>query len=403
VPGSASVLVVDDSAVQRDHAVKLCQAAGFEHTHTAANGHEALSTLSGLVKVPDLLIIDLEMPAMDGSQLLDRLHQLGIDAPIIVASSREHSLLELVADLGSALGLRIIGALQKPLTAESLHQSLRRSTHWPKKIIAKQSTGIDAASLSEAIRTQSLHVHYQPKVEMRTGLVRGVEALARWTHATLGAVSPADFIRVAEAHDLIHDLTLLVMDQAMLQTAAWMARGLHLSLAVNLSPRLLDRPALADEIIAIQERHALPANQIVFELTEGSIVSSRGAALGSLARLRLRGFGLSIDDYGTGFSSLQQLARFPFTELKLDRSLVAGAHERKNLQVILRSALDMADKLGIKSVAEGIELLEEWRLLQELGCNFGQGYLIAKPMSGPELTTWMKECRLSRSDLGLPA
>jgi EAL domain-containing protein (putative c-di-GMP-specific phosphodiesterase class I) len=119
-----------------------------------------------------------------------------------------------------------------------------------------------------------------------------------------------------------------------------------------------------------------------------------GTALSVLAQLRLRGFGLSIDDYGTGFSSMQQLARIPFTELKIDRSFVQGAPSRESLQVILRSAIEMADRLGLTTVAEGVETLEEWRMLQEFGCTLGQGWLIARPMAGDEVPGWMKRHRL---------
>jgi EAL domain-containing protein (putative c-di-GMP-specific phosphodiesterase class I) len=116
-----------------------------------------------------------------------------------------------------------------------------------------------------------------------------------------------------------------------------------------------------------------------------------GAALGVLARLRLKGFGLSIDDYGTGFSSMRQLARIPFTELKIDRSFVHGAHQRNNVRVILESALDMARRLDLVTVAEGVETPEDWRLLQEFGCDVGQGHLIARPMPGSEIAPWLEQ------------
>jgi EAL domain-containing protein (putative c-di-GMP-specific phosphodiesterase class I) len=225
---------------------------------------------------------------------------------------------------------------------------------------------------------------------MRTGIVRGVEALARWHRPNLGFVPPDYFIEIAEREGLIHDLTLSVMTQAMAQSADWNARGLRLSMAINLSPRLLDDPSLVEEVSALANRYGLAASQIILEITETSMVAYLGAALGVLARLRLKGFGLSIDDYGSGFSSMQQLARIPFTELKVDRSLVHGAHLRANLRVILQSALDMARRLDLVTVAEGIETPEDWRFLQECGCDIGQGYLIARPMPASEIPQWLK-------------
>jgi len=226
-------------------------------------------------------------------------------------------------------------------------------------------------------------------VDIHTGLARGVEALARWLHPRHGMIAPDRFIPLAEEQGLIHGLTMAIMDQALAQAALWNARGLKLTMAINLSARLLDSPGLVQEIAGLQAFHGVPPEQIVLEITESSVVAHFGAALGILARLRLKGFGLSIDDYGTGFSSMQQLARIPFTELKIDRSFVHGAHQRNNLRVILQSALDMANRLQLVTVAEGIETLEDWHLLSEFGCSIGQGYLIAKPMPAVAIPQWL--------------
>ena len=183
---------------------------------------------------------------------------------------------------------------------------------------------------------------------------------------------------------------MAIADMALAQAAAWNARGLQLSVAVNLSPLLLDRPALVHEIEDLVRAHCLDPAQVMLEITESSLATCLGTALALLARLRLRGFGLSLDDFGTGFSSLLQLARVPFTELKVDRSFVHGAAQRKHLRLMLASALDMARRLELVSVAEGVETLEDWHLLQELGCTVGQGWLIAPAMPADELPAWRK-------------
>jgi EAL domain-containing protein (putative c-di-GMP-specific phosphodiesterase class I) len=395
----ASALVVDDSAVQRNHAVQLCHEVGITTVYSASNGREALGLLAGLARQPELLLVDLEMPTMDGSQLLEQLQKRGINIPILVVSSREDALLELVKEMAILLGLSVIGALHKPLCADALRHALSNSTGCAAPALDRPALPIDAKALAAAIEQGDIHVHYQPKADVQTGIVRGVEALARWTHPALGPVPPVDFIRLAEQSDLIHALTMWVVNGAMLQTASWMAYGLHPSVAINLSPLLLDRAELVDEVVSAQQCHGVPADRVIFEITESSLFSSKAVALGALARLRLKGFGLSIDDYGTGFSSMQQLTRIPFTELKIDRSFVHLAHERRSLRVILRSALEMASTLGITTVAEGVETIEDWRLLQRLGCSLGQGYLIARPMCASDLTTWLKEYRFRRTDL----
>jgi EAL domain-containing protein (putative c-di-GMP-specific phosphodiesterase class I) len=195
---------------------------------------------------------------------------------------------------------------------------------------------------------------------------------------------------MAEKENLIDSLTQLVMRQAFAQVAHWNRAGLHLSLAVNLSPTLLKRTAIINEISALALQNQLRPEQVTFELTEGSLVTGLGEALGSLTRLRIKGFGLSIDDYGTGFSTMHQLAHLPFTELKVDRSFVRGAHKRHNLRVILQSALNMAHRLNLISVAEGIETIDDWRLLQEMGCVVGQGWFFSKAMTPDEIAPWIR-------------
>lgn len=349
--------------------------------------------------MPDLLIVDLEMPTMDGPELLEQLNQRKIDIPIIVCSSHERALIRTVQEMGSVLGLRVVAALQKPLSAASLRDALRKVDSVQTLKAPAEQLPIDANELKAAIEHREILVYFQPKADIRTGEVRGVEALARWHHPTLGFVPPDQFIPLAESSDLIHPLTLHVMNEAMLQIAAWKARGLNLSLAVNLSPQLFERSELAQEIGSLQRTHGLAAEQIVLEITESSVPKRVGTALGVLARLRMRGFGLSIDDFGTGFSSMQKLARLPFTELKIDRSFVHNAHQRENLQVILRSALEMASQLKLTSVAEGIETMEDWRLLQQYGCTLGQGWLIARPMPSAELGSWLRRHRSRAHEL----
>jgi EAL domain-containing protein (putative c-di-GMP-specific phosphodiesterase class I)/FixJ family two-component response regulator len=393
-PAIASLMVVDDSAVQRSHAAEICRELGVSLVYEAGNGEEALDLLSMLILPPCLLILDLEMPGMDGVELIQQLHQRGLEIPLIVASSRESVLIHSVETMARALGLQVLATLQKPIRREQLALAIERYGRGP-RTAGRSASGVAAplpskAELARAIESGEIFAHYQPKVDIRTGIVRGVEALARWRHPENGLIPPDRFIPLAEQEGLIHALTLAMLEQAFAQAAVWNGRGLKLSVAINLSARLLDSARLVGEISALSDRHMVPPEQIVLEITESSVVAYLGAALGVLARLRLKGFGLSIDDYGTGFSSMQQLARIPFTELKIDRSFVHGAHQRRNLRVILQSALDMARRLELVTVAEGIETIDDWQLLQEFGCGVGQGYLIARPMAADDLPNWLR-------------
>ena len=398
-----SLLIVDDSIVQRTQVMALCRELGVEMIYETASGAEALELLRMLVLPPDLMIVDLEMPAMDGIELIEEMHRRQMFVPMIVASSRELVLIEAVERMARNLGMPILTGLRKPLDAQALRQALadwavaRRDTS--SKAIASAACEFDVDDLAQAIAAGGIEVHYQPKVDMLTGVVRGVEALARWRHPRLGFVPPDQFIAVAEREGLVHALTMSVMDRALGQAAHWNARGLSLSMAINLSPHVLESPALVQQIVDLLARHGLQPDQVMLEITESSVIDCLGAALGVLARLRLKGLGLSIDDYGTGFSSMQQLARIPFSELKIDRSFVRDASRRPNLRVILQSALDMARQLGLSSVAEGIETMDDWWLVQACGCNVGQGFQVARPMPADDLPHWLHTHQLRLPDM----
>jgi len=392
LPKILSALLIDDSSVQRAHGVRLCKQLGIRTVHEATNGSEALALLDGLEHRPSVLIVDLEMPTMDGPELLTQLRQRDIDVPIILASSRDRALIHSVSHMGSVLGLRILGAAQKPLTSaalEALLSNLGKEIQAPSRRVPAPS--IDAEALESALERHEITVHYQPQIEIGTGRVRGVEALARWNHPTLGLIPPDRFIPLAEQGEAIHRLTLQVMNQAMMQLAAWQAQDLDLCMAINLSPALLGHSDLVRTISQLQESYGLEPRQVILEITESSLLSDLAMALSVLTRLRLRGFGLSLDDYGTGFSSMQQLAQIPFTELKIDRSFVQNVYEVQKRQVLLRSAVEMANELGLVTVAEGVESEQELQLVRACGCTLAQGWLFSKPLAGNELLAWLTD------------
>jgi EAL domain-containing protein (putative c-di-GMP-specific phosphodiesterase class I)/FixJ family two-component response regulator len=400
----ASLLVVDDNIVQRIQVVALCRELGIDMIYEAGSGAEALELLSLLVLPPDVAIVDLEMPGMDGIELIERLHERRLAIPLIVVSGREAVLIDTVETMARNLGIPVVAGIRKPLRSETLAAAL---DGWDRERAAPAAAAgreplppIDTRELAEAIRSGAIVAHYQPKVDMARGLVCGVEALARWTHPLHGPIGPDRFIAYAEQEGLIHELTMAVLRQAFADAARWHANDLALSLAVNLSPRLLEDPSLVRELSQLLDDHGLDARHVVLEITENSVVDCMGVALGVLARLRLKGFRLSIDDYGTGFSSMQQLARIPFTELKVDRAFVHGAAQRTNLRVILQSALDMSRQLGLVTVAEGIETLPDWQLVRDSGCGVGQGFLVARAMPADELPRWIAAHEARVRELG---
>lgn len=402
-PMLRSALIVDDSLVQRNHAVNLLQQIGVDQVMDVGGGEQALALLASLAhhELPEVAIIDLEMPGVDGVQLIQRMRELSILVPIIVASGRDLLLIHTVEAMAKSIGMPILGSIKKPLRLEPLNGLLdqrerilnqrRRTAAQPSCV--SDASGLDAQDLRRAMQDKHVAMHYQPKVSLQTGTVHGFEALARWRHPELGMVPPGVFIPLAEREGLIRDVTLALIASCFKESSYWCgssAMSVDPKMAINLSPLLLGDRGLVDEIGSLVQQHGLHPGQIILEITEGSLAPNMATALATLARLRLKGFGLSIDDYGTGFSSMQQLAQCPFTELKIDRSFVCGAHERPNLRVILKSAIDMARQLELSTVGEGIESMEDWETLRAMGCAIGQGYLIARPMPGAEVPGWLE-------------
>ena len=242
--------------------------------------------------------------------------------------------------------------------------------------------------LRRAMDDGELAVVYQPKVDLLSGAVGGAEALVRWEHPSRGLVLPASFVGHAEHTGLIRPLTMHVLEAALAQVGDWRRAGLHLKVAVNLSVRnLLDR-ALPDDVAGLLRKWDVPATALELELTESTIMADPDRARTILEALHDLGVGLSIDDFGTGWSSLGNLRKLPVDEIKIDRSFVAGMADDGHDATIVRSTIDLARNLGLRVVAEGVESDPVRRRLAALGCDLGQGYLFSRPMSGEALVAW---------------
>ncbi|MFC3625197.1 EAL domain-containing protein [Vogesella amnigena] len=385
----AGVLVVDDSAVQRRSAVELLRGMGVQQLYEAADGHDALKLLRMLQPTPAVILLDLEMPGMDGIETAQQLVREENCPGLLIASSAEPSILNAVAGMAEALGLPLLGTLRKPLTRQSLSLALAHfeGAH-VKGVSNAPPPQVAVPALAEALRLRQIIPYYQPKIRLTDGSVAGLEALARWRMPDGQLVPPVSFIEVAEKNGLIDELTLIILDQVLQDLVRWHALGFNPTVAINVSaPSLSDR-GFGNAIIERVAAANIPPPSIVLEITESALVGDLAAALGTLGRLRLKGFGLSIDDYGTGFSSMQQLSRLPFSELKLDGSFVRHSPDKWQLRTILEAALGMGQRLGLATVAEGVETQKELALIYQMGCQYAQGYLIAPPMPGSELLGW---------------
>ncbi|WP_122679425.1 bifunctional diguanylate cyclase/phosphodiesterase [Pseudomonas viridiflava] len=247
--------------------------------------------------------------------------------------------------------------------------------------------------LRKAPQNGELMLHYQPKLDIRQGTVRQAEALLRWAHPQFGNVSPAEFIVLAERTGSIHLLTNWVIEEAMRQLAEWRKRGLMLQVSVNISADDLLGDDLAGFVVGLLKQYGVPAEQLVFEITESAIMSQPEKALVVLHKLRDCGISLSIDDFGTGYSSLAHLKRLPVQELKIDQSFVRDLDETSEDAVIVRSTIEMSHNLGLKVVAEGVEYQHSLDLLRRWHCDTAQGYLISRPLTAAAFETWIVKTR----------
>jgi EAL domain-containing protein (putative c-di-GMP-specific phosphodiesterase class I) len=242
--------------------------------------------------------------------------------------------------------------------------------------------------LRAALERGQLELYYQPKIHAPSGEITGAEALMRWHHPQRGMVSPGVFIPIAERYGLIGALGLWVIDEACRQVRAWRDSGLRMRVAINLSVHQLRQPDLAERIGAALQRHQINPDLITCEITESSAMEDTDVTMRVLGQLATLGVHISIDDFGTGHSSLSYLRKLPAHELKIDRSFVLDLETSDDARKVASAVINLAKALNLQVVAEGVETEGQNRILRELGCDQLQGYLFAKPMSAKALVVW---------------
>ena len=238
-----------------------------------------------------------------------------------------------------------------------------------------------------------LRMVYQPKVSLRDGTLKRVEALVRWDDPELGAVPPSRFVPLAEKHGLIDQLTQWGLRTTLRQWLAWRDEGLDTCLAFNISALSLDQLDFPDLVERMCRALDVPTDRLVLELTEGA-TQPLVKLMDTLTRFRIKGIGLAIDDFGVGYSTLMQLRQLPFTELKIDRFFIEDAPSSKDSALIVKSIIDLAHGLNLTVTAEGIETLDQLLLLREQGCDVAQGYFVAQPLAPDQMHDWIKDWRL---------
>jgi EAL domain-containing protein (putative c-di-GMP-specific phosphodiesterase class I)/CheY-like chemotaxis protein len=383
--GGRRLLVVDDERIQRLIVTRAVESVGFT-VDGAADLDEAAEWLSR--RTYDAIVLDLSLGAREGVSLLHALRAGGGDPLVVLISGMDARVRTASCRLAEALGLRVGGALEKPIVPATLRALLRDVAPREAANQAAPAKVPSAAELSTALDRGEITVAFQPKVALASRRVTGLEALARWHPAEYGPVPPDLFIPLAERHGLITKLTRQVLRQSLVACRSWRVRNPECGVAVNISPLMLANPELPEEIDAALVEAGVAPGVLIAEVTEGVVIADPLLAIEVLTRLRIKGIRLSIDDFGTGHSSLLSLMRLPFNELKIDRSFVAVCETDPEAWKIIRATISLAHELGLDVVAEGVETASIEERLIGAGCDIGQGWRFGRPMPAVAIEAW---------------
>jgi len=393
------ILVIDDDADMCDLIAATASDLGLRCQ--TAKSSEAF--FEALAPDTDLILLDLIMPHIDGIEILRRLGESRHQAGIVVMSGVGTRVLQTAETLASALGLSIVGQLTKPFSIAQLEEIFTRSPVTAVSIVAGEvaPSPFGAAEILSAVEQEEFVLHYQPQVEIATGRCLGVEALVRWQHPTRGLIPPNDFIQFAEQFDLIDRLTWLILKRGMSEMGGMMdPGGDNLTVSFNLSVRSLRDLTFPDNFISITREYDVLPEKVILEITESGLIRELTRTLDVMARLRMKGVRLSIDDFGTGFSMMQQLRHIPANELKIDKSLVQSL-QSDDSKVMVEKIIELTNELDMVSVAEGVETSQQLGFLRDKNCDIAQGYLFSKPIPLHELLVWLEAHQTRRGSASL--
>lgn len=387
-----SILVLEDEPFQRLIAVTALQKLGVQRIYQAEDGASALAVLQSCGGV-DIVLCDLRMSGMDGLAFLRHASQSCAVHSVILSSAVEPHLRQAVLSMIRTLGLDCLGDLGKPFDMERVARMLAQYE-------ASQSRGLGEPEvmelpsrneLLEGLELGQFEAWFQPKVDLRSGQLIGVEVLARWRHPQRGVLAPVQFLQLMEAHGLINHMFWQIFRQGLELQRNLARTGRSLNVAFNLQPAQLSDSALPERVRECLEEFDLPAEGVTFEVTETGMFSAPTTGLENLMRLRMMGCGLSMDDFGTGYSSLDRLCDLPFSQVKLDASFAHKLTSQPRSSAVISSVVALAKAMDISLIVEGIETCQQHERLLSLGCTEGQGFLFSRPLARPDLDRLLVE------------
>ena len=371
-----SILIVEDHPFQRMYLQNLLSKLGNFYLECAQDGVEALACLQR--RNFDLVLTDLLMPGMDGVQFIQRLAALRSKPALAIMSAASRRMLMAASLVARNLEVNVIGLISKPVQASALRHLIGQLMALRDSTPNLPVTDIDRESLLHGLDSAEIQAWFQPKKALSNGRIVAAEALARWIHPEHGVLLPGVFLPALNAFNLEERLLWHMLEQGINAQAKWAKAGYDIPMSINLPTHLLNSDDLPDRILEFVLRHNGVPGKILFELMECSTPHQISNFYAGACRLRIKGFGLSQDDFGKGYSSYINLVSTPFTELKIDRALVSGCNDNEELAQALASIVGLGRQLGLTVVAQGVETAQELAFLRKIKCTQVQGFLISQ-------------------------
>lgn len=385
----SKVFIIDDEQQVADMLAEVVELAGFTPSvYVDARRFFADESYDD----NSVILLDLNMPVMDGVEVIRELAKHQCRSPLILMSGYDMGVLHSAEKLADAHQLEIISSFTKPIHLNQLmdtlvdHKNLIRGNSNKSGALNFVPTRDD---IYNGIVNNEMELFYQPQIELATGKIFGAECLIRWDHPEHGLLAPFAFLDQTEEYNLMDELTSKVLELALSQQSKFYRKNMSVPLSVNVSADSIRSIQLPEQLNDRLRAHQLNSRNITLEVTESVLMGELVTSLDILTRLRMKNFSLSIDDFGTGFSSLSLLHKIPFNELKVDKSFVMAMDTDKEARAIVKTCIILAKELNMRVVAEGVESATTLNHLREMGCDIGQGYHIAKPMPTTDFENWI--------------
>ena len=381
------ILVADDSTSIREYLIAMLESQTEAQVVGAEDGLVALEMIKRGY-TPDLALLDLNMPRMDGVQLLRQLADLNFTAPIVLISGLSRQIIGAIEKLSHEYRLNVVGSIGKPIDEGAVADMLERlNERQQKKKVVEE---IKTYEVLDALKKGKVEPWFQPQVELQRRRLVGFEVLCRIRHKRHGIMLPGMFMATLERSELIRVVTFELFDQALHDLAALPKSMSDLTISFNMSAKLFDNEEFIDNLIELINQSPVANERIIIEITETTVANTPLKELEGTARLAISGCSLSIDDFGSGRATFERLHALPFSELKIDQQYLPQNAITESQRALLESTISMARRLGMKVVVEGVETFRQWELVQHLGCENAQGYFIAYPMPFTELGPWIE-------------